>query len=63
MILEKEIAGPSKRNPDFPNMVCSSEFDSYWLFPGIEPTFRFGDLEFGRPHFERVDRGKAAAAQ
>lgn len=49
MILEREIAGPSERNPKFPNMVCSSEFDSYWLFPGVEPTFRFGDLEFGRP--------------
>lgn len=47
MILEKTIAGPSRRNADFPNMVCSSEFDSYWLFPGLKPTFRFGDLEFG----------------
>jgi glyoxylase-like metal-dependent hydrolase (beta-lactamase superfamily II) len=50
MVLEKEIAGPSERDPKFPNMVCSSEFDAYWAFPGVKPTFRFGDLEFGRPH-------------
>ncbi|MCG3172054.1 MAG: hypothetical protein GMKNLPBB_00199 [Myxococcota bacterium] len=49
MILEKEIAGPSRRNPDFPNMVCSSEFDAWWAFPGLKPTFRFGDLRFGAP--------------
>jgi hypothetical protein len=47
MILEKEIAGSSVRDPRFPNMVCSSEFDAFWAFPGIKPTFRFGDLEFG----------------
>lgn len=63
MILEKEIAGPSQRNPDFPNMVCSSEFDSYWLFPGISPTFRFGDLEFGRPQHAASAASHAAAAQ
>lgn len=49
MVQEKEIAGPSARNPDFPNMVCSSELASYWAFPGIEPTFAFGDLDFGAP--------------
>jgi glyoxylase-like metal-dependent hydrolase (beta-lactamase superfamily II) len=49
MIQEKEIAGPSMRNPDFPNMVCSSELAAYFAFPGIEPTFSFGDLEFGAP--------------
>ncbi|MFB6352292.1 MAG: hypothetical protein ABEK29_11030 [Bradymonadaceae bacterium] len=58
MILEKEIAGQSIGDLDFPNMVCSSEFDSYWLFPGISPTFKFGDLEFGRPQTQ-----KARAAQ
>ncbi len=63
MVLEKEIAGPSVRNPEFPNVVCSSEFDSYWAFPGIKPTFRFGDLEFGYPRRPRPSvspRQKAA---
>lgn len=49
MLQEREIAGPSERNPAFPNVVCSSEFDAFWLFPGLKPTFRFGDLCFGRP--------------
>ncbi len=48
MIQEREMAGPSQRNPDFPNVVASSELASYWLFPGIHPTFSFGALEFGR---------------
>jgi len=60
MLQEKTIAGPSRRNPKFPNMVCSSEFDSYWLFPGIEPTFRFGDMEFGRPNATRQPASAAA---
>ncbi|MFU8806669.1 MAG: hypothetical protein ACNA8W_22865, partial [Bradymonadaceae bacterium] len=47
MVLEKEIAGASQRDPRFPNMVCSSEFGAYWAFPGIRPTFQFGDLHFG----------------
>jgi hypothetical protein len=49
MIQEKEIAGPSARNPEFPNVVSSSELASYFAFPGIEPTFSFGDLELGAP--------------
>lgn len=47
MIQEKEVAGPSVRNPDFYNVVPSSELTSYWGFPGIKPTFTFGRLEFG----------------
>jgi hypothetical protein len=47
MVQEKEIAGPSQRHPDFPNMVMSSEFTGYWLFPRVKPTFCFGELEFG----------------
>ena len=47
MIQEKELAGPSQRRPEFPNVVASSELTSYWAFPGITPTFRFGDLSFG----------------
>jgi glyoxylase-like metal-dependent hydrolase (beta-lactamase superfamily II) len=49
MMQEKEIAGPSMRNGDFPNMACSSEAASYPLFPGINPSFSFGDLTFGKP--------------
>jgi hypothetical protein len=49
MIQEKEIAGPAPSNPDFPNVVTSSEFTSYLLFPGIAPTFSFGDIELGTP--------------
>ncbi len=48
MVAEKTIAGPSKRNPDFPNVLCSSEFEAYWLFPGVSPTFGVGDVCFGR---------------
>jgi hypothetical protein len=49
MIEEKEIAGASARDGDFPNMACSSEAAAYPLFPGIHPTFSFGDLTFGEP--------------
>jgi hypothetical protein len=48
MVMEKEIAGPSPRKPAFPNLVCSSELSAYPLFPRINPTFAFGELEFGR---------------
>lgn len=49
MVAEKTIAGPSHRNPDFPNVVCSSELAAYWAFPGITPTFGFGDVTLGEP--------------
>jgi hypothetical protein len=55
MIQERDIAGPSSRNPDFYNFVPSSELTAYWMFPGIEPSFTFGPLEFGKPQIpERV---------
>jgi hypothetical protein len=47
MVQEKEVAGPSVKNPDFPNVVCSSELAAYWAFPGIAPTMSFGNLSFG----------------
>ncbi len=50
MILEREIAGFSERNPEFYNVVASSELQSYWGFPGIKPTFSFGELSFGQAH-------------
>ena len=48
MVQEKEVAGPSIRNIEFPNIVSSSELASYWAFPGIKPTMSFGDLSFGK---------------
>lgn len=51
MIMEKSVAGPSVRDERFPNVVCSSEMAAYWAFPGIKPTFQFGDLSFGRPRY------------
>lgn len=48
MVQEKEIAGPSARNPDFPNMACSSEMSAHWLSPGLTPTFNLGEVEFGK---------------
>jgi hypothetical protein len=47
MVLEKELAGPSARDPAFTNVVSSSELTAYWLFPGVKPTFAFGPLSFG----------------
>ena len=52
MIQEREIAGKSTRNPDFYNVVNSSELTPYWLFPGITPTFSFGPVTFGAPQGE-----------
>lgn len=51
MVQERETAGASKRNPQFPNVMCSSEFSGYWLFPGVKPSFNVGEVEFGKPHF------------
>lgn len=48
MVVEKEIAGPSRINPAFPNLFNSSEFTHYWAFPGHRPTFNVGDRCFGR---------------
>ncbi|WP_250657223.1 hypothetical protein [Alkalimarinus coralli] len=48
MILEKTVAGPSIRNPDFCNFVPSSELTAYWGFPGLKPTFSFGELSYGQ---------------
>lgn len=49
MELEKTIAGPSNRNPNFYNVVPSSELNQTYLFPFMKPTFSFGELEFGSP--------------
>lgn len=47
MVLEKELAGPSRTNPEFFNVATSSEFTPWWLFRGIAPSFCVGDLEYG----------------
>lgn len=49
MILERELAGPASANPDFYNVVPSSEMARYWLLPGLAPTFSFGPLRYGQP--------------
>jgi len=56
MVLEREIAGKSVRNPSFYNVLPSSELQSYWGFPGIKPTFSFGEVSFGSPQTTRGNR-------
>jgi len=43
--------------------VCSSEFDGFWAMPGIRPTFKFGDLCFGRPLRPKSAQRQTAAAE
>lgn len=47
MVLEKTLAGPCQQNPDFYNVVPSSEMTAYWALPGLKPTFGFGPMQFG----------------
>ncbi|MCG8671015.1 MAG: hypothetical protein MI867_16530, partial [Pseudomonadales bacterium] len=47
MVLEKTLAGPARDNPDFYNVVPSSEMTAYWGFPGLKPTFSFGEIVHG----------------
>ncbi len=47
MMQERTIAGFSKRNPHFYNVVPSSELASLWLAPLLKPTFSFGEIEYG----------------
>lgn len=56
MVVEKTIAGPSKRDSRFCNFVPSSELTPYWGFPGLKPTFSFGELSYGNPH--QTSRGQ-----
>lgn len=49
MVLEAELAGPSARNPEFPNVAPSSELVGHWLSPGLAPTFHLGEVAFGTP--------------
>lgn len=49
MVVEKTIAGPSARDPRFPNVFPSSEMTPYWLFPGTKPAFYVGKAVHGAP--------------
>ena len=60
MVQEKEIAGPSARNPDFPNVAPSSEMSSHPLSPGLSPTFYVGELSYGAPLSKRASAQSAA---
>jgi hypothetical protein len=62
MVQEKEIAGPSARNPDFPNMAPSSEMTAHPLSPGLRPTWHLGEISFGQP-VRPASRGHEAAAE
>lgn len=47
MVQEKTIAGPSARDPRFPNMFPSSEMTPFALFPGTNPAFYVGHAKHG----------------
>lgn len=47
MVQEKTIAGPSKRDPRFPNVFPSSEMTPFWMFPGTKPAFYVGEAHHG----------------
>lgn len=50
MVQEATVAGPSKRDPRFPNVFPSSEMTPYWMFPGIRPAFYVGHARHGNLH-------------
>ena len=48
MVQEIAIAGPSKRDPRYPNVFPSSELTPYWLFSGTKPSFYLGEVTHGK---------------
>ena len=50
MVQEKTIAGPSQRDPRFPNVFPSSEMTPFWAFPGAKPAFYVGEARHGKLH-------------
>jgi hypothetical protein len=48
MVQEKTIAGPSKRDPRFPNVLPSSELTAFWALPGTKPAFYVGKVKHGK---------------
>ncbi|MGH8460429.1 MAG: hypothetical protein ACRESS_02365 [Stenotrophobium sp.] len=55
MVQEKTIAGPSQRDPRYPNVFPSSEMTPFWLFPGTAPGFYVGKAVHGKLQ-RRADR-------
>lgn len=47
MVQEKTIAGPSARDPRYPNVFPSSEMTPFWAFPGAKPSFYVGEAHHG----------------
>jgi len=48
MVQEKTIAGPSRRDPRFPNVFPSLEMTPFWLFPGSTPGLYVGKAVHGQ---------------
>ncbi len=47
MVQEKEMAGPSSRNSEYPNIFPSSEMTPFWAFPGTRGSFYVGHARHG----------------
>jgi hypothetical protein len=47
MVLEKTLAGPSKKDPSFVNVFPSSELTRSVIAPGLSPTFTHGVVAYG----------------
>jgi hypothetical protein len=47
MVQEATVAGPSRRDPHFPNVFPSSEMTPFWMFPGTRPAFYVGHARHG----------------
>lgn len=47
MVQEMTIAGPSKRDPRYPNIFPSSEMTPFIAFPGTTPSFYVGKAKHG----------------
>lgn len=47
MVQEATIAGPSQRDPRYPNVFPSSELTPSWMFPGTTPGFRVNHAVHG----------------
>lgn len=48
MVQEKTIAGPSMRDPRFPNVFTSSEMTPAWFSPGTKPAFLVNKAVHGK---------------
>lgn len=47
MVQELTIAGPSLRDPRYPNVFPSSELTASWMFPGTAPSFSVTQARHG----------------